>query len=93
MSQIISEIYRENRDMTTTFTMRLQGHNGRLTVTGLEDHFGAYGRYERQPQNALKAFNDAFKETFEYLVGTSNERIILTLDIALQTANFLKETN
>lgn len=90
---IVSAIERCNRDMSTTFTMERKGSRGRLTVTGLEDPFGSYGSYNRQPESILKTLNDAFKDVFEYLVGDSNESVILTLDIAMQTSHFLKETN
>lgn len=66
---------------------------GRLTVTGLEDSFGPYGRYFRQPEQALKYLNDELKDVFEYCVGNSNDNVVMSFDIAMQTSKFLKETN
>ncbi|UAV89835.1 hypothetical protein QAC_11 [Pseudomonas phage QAC] len=90
---LVSEVHRNNFDMTTTFVMKRRGLMGRLTVTGIEDQFGPYGRYFRQPEQALKYFHDELKDVFEYVVGDSNDNVVLTIDIAMQTSKFLKETN
>ena len=91
--QYISELCRANHTMTTTFTMRRQGSKGFLTIPMLEDDLGCFGRYSRQPIDLLHRMQAYYSELFEYLVGTSNERVEITLDIAQQTAQFLKETN
>uniref|UniRef100_A0AB74UQ54 Uncharacterized protein n=1 Tax=Salmonella phage Phylax-28 TaxID=3349226 RepID=A0AB74UQ54_9CAUD len=90
---LVAELHRDNHTMSTTFTMKHRGLMGRLTVTGIEDQFGPYGRYFRQPEQALKYLRDELKDVFEYVVGNSNDNVVLTFDIAMQTSKFLKETN
>lgn len=90
---LVAEFSRNNFTMDTSMVLKHHGMRGRLIITGLEDNFGPYGRWPKGPQQAMEYLHGYFKETFEYLVGNSDEQITLSFEIAKQTAQFLKETN